>query len=216
MVEAIDYCINPEGVLLDRASPELRAIRRKLSRLRENIQQKLEATLRAPEYRKAIQEPVITSRNNRYVIPIKQEARASFKGIVQGQSTSGATFFIEPLGIVQMNNDLHEAAEAEQREIRRILLDLTDCVREYLYELGVSIDILADLDFLNAKARFSLNLNAVEPKLNTRGIVKLIQARHPLLEFHLQNAHKTDTDAEQNAMLPERVRSNERSYRQNV
>ena len=205
LVEAIDYCINPEGVLLDRASPELRAVRRKLSRLRENIQQKLEATLRAPEYQKAIQEPVITSRNNRYVIPIKQEARAAFKGIVQGQSTSGATFFVEPLGIVQMNNDLHEAAEAEQREIRRILLDLTDCVREYLYELGVSIDILADLDFLNAKARFSLNLNAVEPKLNTRGIVKLIRARHPVLEFHLQNAHKTDTDTEQNARLPERV-----------
>ena len=205
LVEAINYCINPDGVLLDRASPELRTIRRKLSRLRENIQQKLEATLRAPEHQKAIQEPVITSRNNRYVIPIKQEARASFKGIVQGQSTSGATFFMEPLGIVQMNNDLHEATEAEQREIRRILLDLTDRVREHLYELGVSIDILADLDFLNAKARFSLDLNAVEPKLNTRGIVKLIQARHPLLEFHLQNAHRTDTDSEQNAMLPERV-----------
>ena len=205
LVEAIDYCINPEGVLLDRASPELRAVRRKMSRLRENIQQKLEATLRAPEYQKAIQEPVITSRNNRYVIPIKQEARAFFKGIVQGQSTSGATFFMEPLGIVQMNNELHEAAETEQREIRRILLDLTDSVREYLYELGVSIDILADLDFLNAKARFSLNLNAVEPKLNTRGIVKLIKARHPVLEFHLRNAHKTDTDSEQNALLPERV-----------
>ena len=205
LVEAIDYCINPEGIILDRASPELRAIRRKLSRLRENIQQKLEATLRAPEHRKAIQEPVITSRNNRYVIPIKQEARASFKGIIQGQSTSGATFFVEPLGIVQMNNDLHDATEAEQREIRRILLELTDSVREYLYELSVTLDMLADLDFLNAKARFSLHLNAVEPKLNTRGIVKLIQARHPLLEFHLQNARKIDTDSEQNAMLPERI-----------
>ena len=205
LVEAIDYCINPDGIILDRASPELRTIRRKLSRLRENIQQKLEATLRAPEHRKAIQEPVITSRNNRYVIPIKQEARASFKGIIQGQSTSGATFFVEPLGIVQMNNDLHDATETEQREIRRILLELTDTVRDYLYELGVTLDLLADLDFLNAKARFSLHLNAVEPKLNTRGIVKLIQARHPLLEFHLQNARKTDTDPEQNAMLPERI-----------
>lgn len=205
LVEAIDYCINPDGLILDRASPELRAIRRKLARLRENIQQKLEATLRAPEHRKAIQESVITSRNNRYVIPIKQEARASFKGIIQGQSTSGATFFVEPLGVVQMNNDLNDATETEQREIRRILLELTDTVREYLYELGVTLDLLADLDFLNAKARFSLHLNAVEPKLNTRGTVKLIQARHPLLEFHLQNARKIDTDAEQNAMLPERI-----------
>ncbi len=205
LVETIDDCINPEGGILDRASPELRTIRRKLSRFRENIQQKLEATLRATEHRKAIQEPVITSRNNRYVIPIKQEARASFKGIVQGQSTSGATLFVEPLGIVQMNNDLHEAVEAEHREIRRILLKLTDCVREYLYELGLALDILADLDFLNAKARFSLTLNAIEPKLNTRGSVKLIEARHPLLEFHLQNAHKTDPDAEENPMPPERV-----------
>ena len=205
LVEAIDYCINPEGGLLDRASPELRAIRRKLSRLRENIHQKLEATLRSPEHRKAIQEPVITSRNNRYVIPIKQEARAFFKGVVQGQSTSGATFFVEPLGIVQMNNDLHDAAEAEHREIRRILLKLTDHVRDYLPELELSLELLAELDFLNAKARFSLTLNAVEPKLNARGFVKLIKARHPLLEFHLQNPPNADADSEENAMLPERV-----------
>ena len=205
LVEAVDYCINPDGGLLDRASPELRAIRRKLSRLRENIHQKLEATLRSPEHQKSIQEPVITSRNNRYVIPIKQEARAFFKGVVQGQSTSGATFFVEPLGIVQMNNDLHDAAEAEHREIRRILLKLTDHVRDYLHELELSLDLLAELDFLNAKARFSLTLNAVEPKLNARGFVKLIKARHPLLEFHLQNPPDADADPEGSAMLPERV-----------
>lgn len=205
LVEAIGYCINSEGILLDRASPELRAIRRKLLRLRENIHQKLEATLRSPEGQKAIQEPVITSRNNRYVIPIKQEARATFQGVVQAQSTSGATFFVEPLGIVQMNNALHEAAEAEHREIQRILLTLTDHVRSYLNELEVSLDLLAEFDFLNAKARFSLALNAVEPKLNTRGNVKLIEARHPLLEFHLQNEQPPDPDVEVDVDLPERV-----------
>ena len=205
LVEAIDYCINSEGVLLDRASPELRAIRRKLLRLRENIHQKLEATLRSPEGQKAIQEPVITSRNNRYVIPIKQEARATFQGVVQAQSTSGATFFVEPLGIVQMNNALHEAAEAEHREIQRILLTLTDHVRSYLTELEMSLDLLAEFDFLNAKARFSLALNAVEPKLNTRGNVKLIEARHPLLEFHLQNEQPPDPDVEGDVNLPTQV-----------
>ena len=205
LVEAIDYCINSEGILLDRASPELRAIRRKLLRLRENIHQKLEATLRSPEGQKAIQEPVITSRNNRYVIPIKQEARTTFQGVVQAQSTSGATFFVEPLGIVQMNNALHEAAEAEHREIQRILLTLTDHVRTYLNELEVSLDLLAEFDFLNAKARFSLALNAVEPKLNTRGNVKLIEARHPLLEFHLQNEQPPDPDAEVDMDLPKQV-----------
>ena len=203
LVEAIVYCINPEGIILDRASSELRAIRRKLSRLRENVHQKLEATLRSPEHQKAIQEPVITSRNNRYVIPIKQEARASFRGVVQAQSTSGATFFIEPLDIVQMNNELHEVAEAEQREIRRILLDLTDRVRDNLHELELSLNLLAELDFINAKARFSLALNAVEPKINTRGFVKLIEARHPLLEFHIQNTGTSDADGSED--LPERV-----------
>lgn len=205
LVEAIDYCINPEGGLLDRASPELRNIRRKLSRLRENIQQKLEATLRSPEHQKAIQESVITSRNNRYVIPIKQEAQSFFPGVVQGQSTSGATFFVEPLGVVQMNNELHETAEAEHREIQRILLDLTDRVRAYLSALELSLDLLAELDFLNAKARFSLELSAVEPKLNTRGIIKLIDARHPLLEFHLRHAQKADTDPEEDANLPDQI-----------
>ena len=205
LVEAISYCIDAEGVLLDRASPELRAIRRKLSRLRENIHQKLEATLRSPEHQKAIQEQVITSRNNRYVIPIKQEARSSFRGVVQGQSTSGATFFVEPLDIVQMNNELHEAAEAEQREIRRILLELTDRVRDNLHELELSLDLLAEFDFLNAKARFSFALNAVEPKLNTRGVVELIEARHPLLEFHLQNERKSNADSHRDENLPTHV-----------
>lgn len=205
LVEAIGDCIDAEGNLLDRASPELRTIRRKLSRLREDIHQKLEATLRSPEHQKAIQESVITSRNNRYVIPIKQEARTSFRGVVQGQSTSGATFFVEPLDIVQMNNALHEAAEAEQREIRRILLDLTDRVRDNLHELELSLELLAELDFLNAKARFSLALNAVEPKLNTRGIVKLIQARHPLLEFHLQNKPSSNSDGDRSVDIPEKV-----------
>ena len=194
LVEAIRHCIDAEGMLLDRASPELRTIRRKLSRLRENIHQKLEATLRSPEHQQAIQEQIITSRNNRYVIPIKQEARASFRGVIQGQSTSGATFFVEPLEIVQMNNALHETAEAEQREIRRILLNLTDRVRGNLHELELSLELLAEFDFLNAKARFSLALDAVEPKLNTRGVVKLIEARHPLLEFHLQNEHPSGSD----------------------
>ena len=155
LVETISHCIDAEGMLLDRASPELRTLRRKLSRLRQNIHQKLEATLRSPAHQKAIQEQVITSRNNRYVIPIKQEARSSFRGVVQGQSTSGATFFVEPLEIVQMNNALHETAEAEQREIRRILLDLTDRVRDNLHELELALNLLAEFDFLNAKARFS-------------------------------------------------------------
>ncbi len=197
LVEAISYCISSEGLLLDRASPELRVIRRQLGSIRQNIHQKLETILRAPEHQKAIQEPVITSRNNRYVIPIRQDAKSFFGGVVQGQSTSGATYFVEPLSVVEMNNALHETTEAENREVRRILLDLTDRVRERLPEFVDALDLLAELDFLNAKARFSLALNSVEPVLNTTGVIKLIAARHPLLEFQTRanrQPKKADTE----------------------
>ncbi|MDE0084494.1 MAG: endonuclease MutS2, partial [Candidatus Poribacteria bacterium] len=186
IVKIISYCISPEGTVLDRASSELRAIRRKLIKSRENIHQKLEAILRSPEHQKSIQESVITFRNNRYVIPIKQDARPFFSGVVQGQSTSGATYFMEPLSIVEMNNALHEAVEAENREIRKILLDLTDRIRERIDDFESALNLLAELDFLNAKARFSHELNAVEPKLNANGVVNLSEARHPLLEFQVR------------------------------
>ena len=183
LIDAVESCISSEGVVLDRASAELRSIRQQLQRIRNKIHEKLDTILSSPDYQKSIQESVITSRNNRYVIPIKQDAKPFFKGVVQGQSTSGATYFMEPLSIVEMNNDLHEAVEAEQREIRRILIDLTDQLRVRLVDLELALDLLAELDFLNAKVQFSLDLNAVEPKLNTKGNLHLFEARHPLLEF---------------------------------
>ena len=197
-INAISSCISVEGTVLDKASPELRAIRRKLQKNRDNIHRKLDTILNSPDYQKSIQESVITLRNNRYVIPIKQDARAFFKGVVQGQSTSGATYFMEPLSIVEMNNALHETVEAEQREIRRILLDLTDQLRERLVDLELTLDLLGELDFLNAKVQFSFELNAVEPKLNTNGFIQLFKARHPLLEFQTctNRSKTTDTDNE--------------------
>ena len=208
LVESIFYCISPEGTVLDRASSELRSIRRKLQKLRNDIHEKLEAILRSSDHQKSIQESVITSRNNRYVIPIKQDAKAFFRGVVQGKSTSGATFFMEPLAVVELNNALHTAAEAEQDEIRRILLQLSDELREQLADLELLLDMLAELDFLSAKARFSLNLNAVEPKINMDGIVNLVEARHPLLEFHTRanlQSEKQDTQILDSTHKPTKV-----------
>lgn len=200
-VESVTTCISPEGTVLDRASSKLRSLRKKLLNIRDNIQRKLEVILRSPDYQNSIQEAVITSRNNRFVIPIKQDAKPFFSGVVQGQSTSGATYFMEPLSIVEMNNALHEAVEAEKREILRILLDLSDQLREQITDFELALSLLAELDFLNAKARLSLELNAIEPKLNTNGIVNLSKARHPLLEFQVRAANAqsqkqktTDTD----------------------
>lgn len=198
LIDVVESCISTEGVVLDRASAELRSIRHKLQKIRNKIHQKLDTILNSPDYQKSIQESVITSRNNRYVIPIRQDAKSFFKGVVQGQSTSGATYFMEPLSIVEMNNALHEAVEAEQREIRRILLDLTDQLRERLDDLELALDLLAELDFLNAKVQFSFDLDAVEPKLNTKGVLRLFEARHPLLEFqtraNLQSKKESTTE----------------------
>ena len=203
LIDTVQSCISTEGIVLDKASDELRSIRRKLQKVRDKIHQKLETILNSPDYQKSIQESVITSRNNRFVIPIKQDAKPFFKGVVQGQSTSGATYFMEPLSIVEMNNSLHEAVEAEQREIRRILLDLTDQLRVRLVDLELALELLAELDFLNAKVQFSFDLNAVEPKLNTKGFLHLSDARHPLLEIQTRvnrqakNEETTETPTHQ-------------------
>ena len=200
LATSIVDCISSEGEILDQASPTLRNIRRQLVNTRGKIQSKLETILRSPHHQKSLQEDIITLRNDRYVIPIKQDAKSHFPGIVQGQSTSGATVFIEPFTIVELNNTLHQLAEEERQEVRRVLFALSEQVREYVTDLEVALDILGELDFLGAKTQLSLNLNAVEPLLNTRGFVKLISARHPLLESRLQlQAGKEETGG------PERI-----------
>ena len=186
LAKCITDCIGSEGEILDQASPTLRKIRRQLVNTREKIQSKLETILRSSHHQKSLQENIITLRNDRYVIPIKQDARSHFPGIVQGQSTSGATVFIEPFSIVELNNTLHLLADEERQEIRRVLLVLSEQVRECGANLEAALDILGELDFLGAKTQLSINLNAVQPRLNTRGYVNLISARHPLLEASLQ------------------------------
>ena len=204
LTQSIDRCLSPDGDVLDHASPVLRSIRRKLVHTRTNIQSKLESFLQSPNHQRSIQEHVITSRNDRYVIPIKQDAKHNFPGVVQGQSSSGATAFIEPFGVVDLNNELHQLADEERQEIRRILLELSDSVREHLALLELALDILGGLDFLGAKAQLSIELSGVEPVLNTRGAIKLIEARHPLLEMNLRASAKLKVE-ERDPNLPERV-----------
>ena len=110
----IEASINPEGEIMDEASPELRRIRRQLTRTREIIHDKLEATIRSPQYQKHIQEQVITQRNDRYVIPVKQDSSDVFPGVVQSRSSSGATTFLEPMAVVKHNNSLHRLATEDR------------------------------------------------------------------------------------------------------
>jgi DNA mismatch repair protein MutS2 len=180
--EAIATCIDPEGNILDTASPRLSKVRRQLVTARERIIGLLESILRSPQYQTAIQEDVVTLRNNRYVIPVKQSFRDGVPGVVQARSTSGVTVFVEPSGAVELNNQLRELADQELREVRRILRDLTDEVREALASLETTVRILAELDLINAKALLSINWKTTKPELNDRGYIELTQARHPLLD----------------------------------
>jgi DNA mismatch repair protein MutS2 len=200
--EAIANCIGSEGNILDTASPTLSRIRRQIVRSREKIIGSLESILRSPQYQPAIQENVITLRNDRYVIPIKQNFRGDLPGVVQAKSTSGVTVFVEPAGVVELNNQLRELEAQEKIEIRRILRELTDKVREVLDSLEATVEILAELDMINAKAVFCMHLGTTRPELNTRGYIKLTQARHPLLQINFAKAQHEKSDPASRKVVP--------------
>ena len=189
----IANCIAPTGELLDSASPKLATIRQQLKEARVQLLQRLEATIRSPKRRRIIQEPIITEREGRYVIPIKVEFRREMKGIVHSVSSTGATVFVEPWATVELGNTLRELVMEEEREIERILRNLSDEVGVYEAELSSSIALVAELDLALAKARYAMKARATEPILITfsnngkiaadeqAGIIRLVEARHPLL-----------------------------------
>ena len=190
LVEAIKNAIGSEGEILDSASPELRSIRRELVKTHKALQSKLNSILQSPKHHKSIQESIITSRNGRYVIPIKQDAKGNFQGVVHGQSTSGATLFMEPFEAVEINNRIAKLIDVEREEIHHVLYDLTAQIYEIVPELENTMECLGELEFLGAKAQLSLELKATEPKLNKYGFTKLVAARHPLLELSLRSSRK--------------------------
>jgi DNA mismatch repair protein MutS2 len=204
--EAINKSIDPDGGILDSASPELHRIRRQIVVIRDKITRLLGNILHSPLNQPAIQEDVITIRNDRYVIPVKQNLRASVPGVIQGRSASGITAFVEPTQVVELNNQLHELISDELREIRRILKELTDRVHQVLPELENTVLILADLDLINAKAIFCLKLGTTKPDLNDRGYIKLIQGRHPLLQMKINEKKSYNADnQEADPNVPEKV-----------
>lgn len=179
--EAINRAIDEHGEVSDAASPALRAARQEIRTLESRVRQKLESIIRSSSYQKMLQEQIITIRNNRYVVPVKPEYRQSFGGIVHDQSASGATLFIEPEAVVEINNRLREAEARETREIERILRELSGLVAGELDVLATNVEALGDLDFIFAKAYDAESSKATEPKLNDKGFLRLKKARHPLL-----------------------------------
>lgn len=179
--EDIRQCIDEQGEILDQASFELAAIRRELRIGETRIREKLEAMIRSSNAAKMLQEQLITIRNDRYVIPVKQEYRSHYGGIVHDQSGSGATLFIEPEAIVAMNNKLRETKLREEREIERILSRLTEQVGLIADVLEYDTGAVETLDFMFAKARLARVMKASLPRMNDRGFLKLRKARHPLI-----------------------------------
>ncbi|PVE69637.1 endonuclease MutS2 [Priestia megaterium] len=179
--QTIKMSIDENGTVLDGASDQLRGIRQKLRSTESRIREKLESLIRSSSAQKMLSDAIVTIRNERFVIPVKQEYRSAYGGIVHDQSSSGATLFIEPQAIVTLNNELQEAKVKEKQEIERILIALTVQVAEVANEFRQNVYLLGELDFMFAKGRYSHELKASKPKMNDRGYIKLVKAKHPLI-----------------------------------
>ncbi|MBS4176102.1 endonuclease MutS2 [Lederbergia citrea] len=177
----IKNAVDENGDILDSASDTLRSIRQQRRRNESRIREKLESLIRNRNAQKMLSDSIVTIRNDRYVIPVKQEYRSQYGGIVHDQSSSGQTLFIEPQAVVELNNELKELQMKEKQEIDRILAELSAVVAESAEDLHVIVDVMAELDFIFAKARFGKEMKATRPTINQEGIIRLYKARHPLL-----------------------------------
>ena len=181
LAERIDACILSEDEMADNASPELRSIRRAILRQNEALRAKMNQILNSAGNQNLLQDAIVTIRNGRYVVPVKQEHRASVPGIIHDQSGSGATLFIEPQAIVNMNNELRQLQLDEQAEIDRILREFSEAVAELHHDLDNNQKLLVLLDTIMAKGRLSVAMDGEEPEIAEGGVLDLQAAVHPLL-----------------------------------
>jgi len=177
----INNCIDDNGAVLDSASQTLRSIRQSLRAEEGKVRSKLESLIRGSNAAKMLSDTLVTIRNDRFVIPVKQEYRHHYGGIVHDQSSSGQTLFIEPDSVVQANNEIHRLKMKEQAEIERILLALSAMVEEVASDLFNLVKVLGDIDVILAKGKYGQANKCTMPKMNQNGYIRLIRARHPLL-----------------------------------
>ena len=201
LLDAIQNAILGEDEVADSASAELRSIRRRMLRENDQIREKLGGIIRSRELSKYLQEAIVTMRDGRYVVPVKQEHRAAIPGLVHGESASGATVFIEPLSVVEANNRLRLLEEEEQREIQRILLFLSDLARPYAEDLQQDLEILGYLDLVFAKCALGIAMKGVLPTFNQEGILDIRQGRHPLIEEDTVIPVSIRTEAEDKTLI---------------
>ncbi len=176
----INRCILSEEEIADDASPKLKSIRRSMIQTGEKIHSQLNSMLTGA-YRTYLQDAVITMRNNRYCIPVKAEYKGAVTGMIHDQSASGSTYFIEPASVVSLNNQIRELELAEKEEIQVILATLSSMAGEHTKELAVNQKVMTQLDFIFAKAKLAMEMNATEPLFNNDHIIHIRKGRHPLL-----------------------------------
>jgi len=179
--QMIDRMISEEGEVRDDATPELKRIRNQIQVLRQRIRDYLQDFIRSGNNQRVLQDAIVTERDGRYVVPVKQEYRYEVKGIVHDESASGATVFIEPLAVVEQNNRIRSLQGEEKREIERILRELSSQIAAYRDELDHNVRILSEIDAIYARARLAYHMNAFRPQVDDSGILDLSRARHPLL-----------------------------------
>lgn len=179
--QEIDRCILSEDEMSDTASSKLKSIRRDIRNKNESIRNRLSRLTNSQSTQKYLQDPIVTLRNGRYVIPVKKEYSTLVPGLIHDQSQTGSTLFIEPQAVVEMNNELRELELAEQAEIARILKEFTDRVAEHYHEIHNNQELLTELDVINAKGKLSRLMEAEEPHVNTDGVLDIKKGRHPLI-----------------------------------
>ena len=179
--ERIFTSILSKDKIADAASSELASIRRRIRQQSAKIRESLQKIITSPSYAKILQEPIVTIRSDRFVVPVKAECKSQLPGLVHDVSSSGSTYFIEPMSAVNGNNELRELFMAERKEIERILAELSAEAAGHREQIKLDYDVLLDLECIFARARLSFAMRAICPEVRTDGQLNLIRARHPLI-----------------------------------
>lgn len=181
VLNRIYSCIIDENTIDDKASKALQTIRNRQRKLEQDIRTQLNNLIHSTNFSKYIQENIVTIRNDRFVIPVKEEYRNQIKGFIHDISNAGSTVFIEPLSVFEANNELNRLKLEEEQEIANILKDLSGLFMPYTEELKLDISTIGMLDFIFAKAKYAKSINATIPSINNKKEIHLINARHPLI-----------------------------------
>jgi DNA mismatch repair protein MutS2 len=181
LASEITKAIDDDGKVRDDATPTLAAIRKNVTRKKDDIREALDRMIRSPKMKKWLQEPIITQRGGRYVLPVRTDSMGHVRGVIHGHSSSGVTAFVEPMSVVQLNNELERLLAAEEEEVAKILRRISYIARENADALTSNLEIIAVLDFIAGRAGYANSLGCEAPALVDEPVLKIRKARHPSL-----------------------------------